>query len=406
MILKWLLVAFFTNLIFINCYAQDTWAQKSDFPGQAREWAVYFSIGSVGYAGGGSFYDGTKSNYYNDFWQYNPALDKWTRKPNMGGSARVGGIGFTIGNKGFVCTGSSTGTDLWEYDTVKNVWMQRANFPGFPRSGCVAFSIGNKGFVGMGQAYSKKDSCFRDFYEYNPANDKWKKISDFPGVARWGAVGFSIGNKGYVGTGVDSSFYQYYNDFWEYDTMKDKWTQKSDIGVQTRKNAVGFNILNKGYIGFGFINNHGISNDLWEYDPSVDSWTQLSSCDASYTGFASIAFAIGKKAYVGWGLDFNGQYRNDLWEYSSLAAGIGKDKGKNNFEIFPNPNNGNFIMKSTYPLTSIEISDVEGKLLYRISDFNFNNSININFPLKNGIYFVKGISNEGISINKFIVTSQ
>ena len=55
------------------------------------------------------------------------------------------------------------------------------------------------------------------------------------------AVGFSIGNKGYVGTGYDNNI-NYHNDFWEYDPATDTWTQKANFGGGARYGAVGFSI--------------------------------------------------------------------------------------------------------------------------------------------------------------------
>ena len=41
----------------------------------------------------------------------------------------------------------------------------------------------------------------KDFWEYDPAANTWTQKADFGGTARDGAVGFSIGSKGYIGTG-------------------------------------------------------------------------------------------------------------------------------------------------------------------------------------------------------------
>ena len=43
----------------------------------------------------------------------------------------------------------------------------------------------------------------KDFWEYDPATNAWTQKADFGGTARYGAVGFSIGSKGYIGTGSD-----------------------------------------------------------------------------------------------------------------------------------------------------------------------------------------------------------
>ena len=86
------------------------------------------------------------------------------------------------------------------------------------------------------------------------------------------AVGFSIGNKGYIGTGEDTNGAT--KDFWEYDPDNDTWTRKADFGGTARSNAVGFSIGNKGYIGTANWGNS--SDDFWEYDPATDIWTRKS----------------------------------------------------------------------------------------------------------------------------------
>ena len=41
--------------------------------------------------------------------------------------------------------------DFWEYDPTTNTWTQKANFGGTPRDGAVGFSIGSKGYIGTGE---------------------------------------------------------------------------------------------------------------------------------------------------------------------------------------------------------------------------------------------------------------
>ena len=67
-------------------------------------------------------------------------------------------------------------------------------------------------------------------------------------TARYAAVAFSIGTKGYVGTGWDGGLRK---DFWEFDPVSNSWTQKADFGGTARSLAVGFSIGTKGYIGTG-----------------------------------------------------------------------------------------------------------------------------------------------------------
>jgi hypothetical protein len=246
----------------------DAWTQKVDFGGTARMGAVGFAIGNKGYIGTG--FD-TTPVIKKDFWEYDPALNAWTQKADFGGTERYQAVGFSIGNKGYIGTGfDGTWTkDFWEYDPALNAWTQKADFGGAARWNAVGFSIGIKGYIGMGYA---SDGRSRDFWEYDPALDIWTRKANFGGIAEQRAVGFSIGNKGYIGTG------DYYTgttmscrDFWEYNPVSNTWTQKAPFGGSARYYAVGFSIGTKGYIGTGTDNPWSFYRDFWEYDPGASS---------------------------------------------------------------------------------------------------------------------------------------
>src|SRR4051812_38785962 len=89
-----------------------------------------------------------------------------------------------------------------------NTWIQKsdvghnaANFPEPPAcDNAVGFSIGNKGYIGTG-FNDKGLHATNSFWEYNPDAGAWTQKADFGGAARIEAVGFSIGGKGYIGTG-------------------------------------------------------------------------------------------------------------------------------------------------------------------------------------------------------------
>jgi N-acetylneuraminic acid mutarotase len=80
--------------------------------------------------------------------------------------------------------------------------------------------------------------------------DTWTQKADFGGGIRELAVGFSIGSKGYIGTGLAGA-YPLRRDFWEYDPATDAWTQKADFGGSGRQAAVAFSILSKPSIATG-----------------------------------------------------------------------------------------------------------------------------------------------------------
>jgi N-acetylneuraminic acid mutarotase len=191
---------------------------------------------------------------------------------------------------------------------AQDTWTQKADFGGVPRSGAVGFSIGSKGYIGTGVSYDHhgRPSYYQDFWEYDPATNTWTQKADFGGTARYAAVGFSIDSKGYIGTGSNSQ-----NDFWEYDPATNTWTQKADFGGTARFAAAGFSIGSKGYIGTGTNGNGTYYKDFWEYTPSTNAWTQKT--DFGGTGrYYTTGFSIDSKGYLGTGYGSDGK---DFWEY-------------------------------------------------------------------------------------------
>jgi len=193
-----------------------------------------------------------------------------------------------------------------------NFWTQKADFAGGDRCWAVGFSIGNKGYIGTGRDVVNYK---QDFWEYDPSSNVWTQKADFPGAGREKAVGFSIGNKGYIGIGEDGDD-NIYQDFWEYDPSSNIWTKKADFPGGKRMDAVGFSIGNKGYIGTGYGNYYNSCQDFWEYDPASNKWTQKADF-AGGSNVNAVGFSIGNKGYIGTGNSV-GDYQ-DFWEYDPAS---------------------------------------------------------------------------------------
>ncbi|WP_051189526.1 Kelch repeat-containing protein [Daejeonella oryzae] len=293
----------------------NSWTRKADFGGTGRDDAAGFSIGNKGYIGTGA---GTGSDrnfgFLEDFWEYDTDTKAWSQKADFGGGLRANAIGFSIGNKGYIVTGvglnsdstdSEYKTDFWEFDPGANIWTRKADFGQTGRGQAVGFRIGNKGYVGTG--YSDPVQL-KDFWEYDPGSNTWTRKADFGGGFRSGAVGFNILNKGYIGTGGT-------NDFWEYDPVTDKWTMKAAFMGEARQAAIGFGIGAKGYIGGG-LNSFATPSDFWEYNPVSDIWKQKADVpdDGGYRASA-VSFSIGNHGFVGTGANFP-DGKKDFWQYT------------------------------------------------------------------------------------------
>lgn len=317
------------NMVFATA---DTWTQKASLGGSVRAYAVSFSIENKGYIGGGYYIANLQ-----DFWEYNPSTDAWTQKANLLTPVGSTSPSFSIGSKGYagymgIINGNVFIQSFAEYDPSTNTWTKKADFPSTNTiyfRNAAGFSIGSKGYLGPGQGPGQPNGEINSFWEYDPSTDTWTEKADFAGERRYMAVGFSIGNKGYIGGGItveyDGNGDDYdtstnaYKDFWEYNPTTDAWTRKADIGGSGRCQITGFSIGSNGYIyggqGWGSM---VTNNDFWEYIPATDTWTKK----ADFAGVARIlstGFAIGTKGYVGTGASYDSSWTflNDLWEYDT-----------------------------------------------------------------------------------------
>lgn len=188
---------------------------------------------------------------------------------------------------------------------------QKANFGGAGRYGAAGFAIGNKGYIGTGYDDSK---FYKDFWEYNSTANVWTQKAEFGGGGRYGAVAFAIGDKGYIGTGVNSV--NAFKDFWEYDPVDNSWTQKADFGGTERYGAVSFVIGSNGYVALGS-DNLQFYKECWMYDPVTDVWTQKADFGGAER-YAAVGFVIGNKGYIGTGVNGLSAFK-DFWEYDPDA---------------------------------------------------------------------------------------
>lgn len=284
---------------------EDVWIRRSDFPGQPQTGPAVFSIDGKGYVGAGS---GQK-----DFWEYHPETDTWTQKADFPGQAEFFSSGFSIGGLGYVTSGSGSDppnfvtNEFWEYNPQIDTWNQRAPFEAIGRRNASTFVINDKAYIGLGGYFDTGFNYLESFWEYDPQTDTWTQKADFEGEARSFAVGFSIGAKGYFGTGRGVSGDRL-SDFWEYDPLNDSWIQKADFGGGIRSGPIGFSIGDKGYIGTG-INLNSNPKDWWEYDPTNDTWTQKNDF-GGIEGVNGVGFSIDGRGYV-----YFGSFREDFWEY-------------------------------------------------------------------------------------------
>ena len=274
------IIIFILNFIPILLFSQS-WVQHSIFPFQGVHHPITFSYGQFGFVVAGSNTD--------HVYKYDDNNGNWSQLSDFPGGERGYAYGVAVGDKAYIGFGSNSNgiypTDWWEYNMISDIWTQKANFPNIGRNHPAMINVGDKIFIGCG---SNNTGNLGDWWEYDIPNDVWQQKIDLPANDRHHPFYFGIGNYAYVGFGHGSvigpgsnpnSNSNIYNDFYRYDPSNDSWLQLTDFPSESRVAGTQFSYNGKGYILSGDGDNHGPldSGEFWEYETSTDSWLQLNS---------------------------------------------------------------------------------------------------------------------------------
>lgn len=191
---------------------------------------------------------------------------------------------------------------VWTQKKAMGDSLKRVSMPGF--------SIGDTGYIVTGVdtfSYQSSTHTYNDMWAYDPVNDNWLQRASFPGGGRSAACGAAIGTKAYVGLGWNGS--SYLKDFYEYDQSTDAWTQMASFPGQGTRNTFCAAFNNYVFVGGG----NG-SNQFWVYDSFLNSWTRLSNMPFGGRS-GGVSFATDSFIYIGLGQN-NGSDFNDFWKYN------------------------------------------------------------------------------------------
>ena len=307
------------NTVSFKTLKPNSWIEKSKYSGGHLSGAVSFVIEDKIFVG-----TGIKDDYMNQFYEYNYRRNTWKEISSLPSDPRANGISFAIGEYGYVglgerCIGSgfcqtSYFKDLWRYDPQDDSWSKMSNFPGTPRASSTSFVIGDKAYVTGGSSYGDND-----LWEYDPSSDHWTRKADYPGSCYTRGISFALNNKGYVGFGWTDGTCK---DFWEYDPSTDTWMEKENFPGEARYDAISFASLDTGYLACGANQSYGVPNylnDLWKYDSANDKWTKINTKYPGKGRVNMIANTINNKIFMGLGTEdtSGGPYVrfSDMWEY-------------------------------------------------------------------------------------------
>jgi N-acetylneuraminic acid mutarotase len=301
-----LLIGAFAITTFNSCKKEDAeetdsgpteWEKSIVFTGKPRNGAATFTINDVAYLVGGQM---KNNEILSDSYSFDG--NAWSKKADFTGPKRHSAVGFEVAGKGYIglgygTDGETTGAlkDFYQYDPASNTWKKVADFPGEARHSAIAFTLGNAAYVGLGRI-DATDETFSDIYKYDPASNTWSEIQTSFSNKKGDAFAFVINNVAYVGGGYSNGVPT--EDFYSFDGKT--WTKKKALNADNkdarRFRAGAFAIGSNGYVVSGR-SQTGVVSTVWKYNPSDDSWTDGSQQLPSPREKA-VAFALKGKGYI------------------------------------------------------------------------------------------------------------
>jgi len=327
-------------LNLVACGSSDddligNWVSIYDVEPGGRSDAVSVSVNDIGYFGTG--YNSSDDYRYNDWWKYDPNTNAYTQLADFPNKIS-GAVAFECAGDIYVGSGYDGDirlNDFYKYSITDNSWSKIDDLPGDARYGAVAFTVNDKGYVGTGVAANTV--YLKDFYCYDPVTSTWSDATSFGGTKRYEAVSFVIDNVAYVVTGTKSA--KVY-DFWKYDGNANPdnvvWEQLRDIYDTDDDNSYDDDyddIIRYGGVAFvsgglGYVTTGGSGGSgsvTWEYDPSDDTWDEMTSFEGSSRGGA-VSFSLNDVGYVLTGSGFS-----DIWYFEPDAEQDDYDNGSTSY---------------------------------------------------------------------------
>lgn len=290
----------------------SSWTRMADLPSNSRYKAGAFSLGGYIYVGGGA----DNGLVLKDLWRYNPQSNSWTRMADIPGNPRVYPIGSASSSNGFMGAGFSADNsskyqfyDFYKYDPQNNSWSSIPDFPDPINNFFFNYStsINGRPFFGLSNAVP----LCREI-----ENDNWVSHSSVTDLMDSPANGvLTIGNCIYVITGFRSSGVVN-KSVWEFNTVTDTWTRKNDFPGSPKHSPVFFSIGKFGYYGCGRSFDAEQYKDMWRYDPSNDKWIRIEDFPGGLRSH-TISASYGKCGYTGFGVLLSPvTYYKDFWQYN------------------------------------------------------------------------------------------
>jgi N-acetylneuraminic acid mutarotase len=189
-------------------------------------------------------------------------------------------------------------------------WQQLPDFPGTARDDAAAFSIGNKIYVGTGMEVGW--SLTNDWWCYDTQAGSWSTIAAMPATPRQYCVAFTVNDTGYVFGGVDAN--GALSELWAYYPETGLWAQKASMPAEARYACAAIEAWNYGIVATGMLASGMPTKEAWKYFPATDSWEAMTPVPGP-SRHRAVAIQGGGGMLIAGGADSTGTALSDAWSY-------------------------------------------------------------------------------------------
>jgi N-acetylneuraminic acid mutarotase len=171
-------------------------------------------------------------------------------------------------------------------------WNTADTIPFGPVSWPVSTEVNNEFYVGLGEKFINilsQNLPFTQLWKYNPQQNIWTRLADFPGGYQRYPTMIALNNKIYVFSGaipVGSSSTNFTREFWQYDPSLNVWSQlqlppESIIPAGEKCSMAQVNgklyfFTSQKYTFWGAYYGMDIKRICLEYDPVSITWKKFS----------------------------------------------------------------------------------------------------------------------------------
>ena len=287
-------------------------------PGGGRASATCFVVNEQAYVFAGRDKDG---QLHNDLWCYTPATDSWENLGSTPLKARVNATACVADGKVYIGLGfngkqgrdTSYLQDWWEYIPQTQQWTRLADYPNKYTDDATSFVGPNELYVGYGFFYNYR----RDMFRYSIDDNKWDSIDvhvSFGGypTRSFGGTGCTCQGRHFMGTG----YYKTSQNWWAELVDGTHWERRAEVPGKPRTLAASAagkeGVYLCGGIHYGSITTtFDVMQDIRRYDPNTDHWQYVAIMPEGV--FNHVCFVIGNRFYFGLGENIDWAVNNQLY---------------------------------------------------------------------------------------------